>query len=373
MTYEQDRFKQIYQTIQAKFPELPDCEVALTQQSLDGAAFYQGRGQDNKARFLLSNTKLYDSTVWHESGHALADVWGNARGPEFWRARGFPGSWDAQLEKTIRLSNSTSPWDKAKVWASNPGEMWCEAFAATYVDGYAERTETFGVLLNKDKMRSFYESATVPISVQLNDAATTTAEWRGPLPGSNFMPGRDGALLDRIVLHHMDGTLAGTHAHFTNPSSQVSAHFGIGRDITVQWVSTGDTAYHAGVWGMNLRSIGIEVEDLGRDEYTDGQYTRAAQLLRDLASTHGIPLDRIHVIGHREVVATACPGTLDIDRIVEEAGGQIDMTRDEVKAVVNEALAEFGLDPDTFKFIKDRLAFDAHHKHDAETSEPKGS
>ena len=40
-----------------------------------------------------------------------------------------------------------------------------------------------------------------------------------------------------------------------------------------------------------------------------------------------------------------------------------EMDKDAIKAAVIEALADFGLDADTFLFIKKRLAVDAHHQH----------
>lgn len=40
-----------------------------------------------------------------------------------------------------------------------------------------------------------------------------------------------------------------------------------------------------------------------------------------------------------------------------------DMDKDAIKAAVVEALSDFGLDPNTFNFIKERLAKDAHHQH----------
>ena len=278
-------------------------------------------------------------------------------------------------------------------------EVFAEHFARAYVDGYDGRNkpELVGLIpFDAAKMRAFCEQAkdwvanlgqptpeakvvtSVPVArgvpqtegagdETFQPASTTperAPEWRGPLPGSNFMPGRDGTLIDRIVLHHMDGTLAGTHAHFTNPTTKVSAHFGVGRDITVQWVSTGDTAYHAGNFDVNMRSIGIEVEDMGRDEYTEAQYLALIQLVKDLATTHGIPLDREHVIGHRQVVTTTCPGTLDVDRVVRDAGGD-DMDDQRVREIIQEEVRA------TIESIKAELGKQAHHTH--KTGEPEAA
>src|SRR5271166_959556 len=82
------------------------------------------------------------------------------------------------------------------------------------------------------------------------------AQWRGPVPNQ----GGPFTAAPRLgVLHIMEGTLAGTDSWFKNPSSQVSAHFGIGKDGTVyQWVDTAFVAWH--VASDNGFAIGIEHE-----------------------------------------------------------------------------------------------------------------
>lgn len=71
------------------------------------------------------------------------------------------------------------------------------------------------------------------------------AEWRGPLPGSNYAPGQMGTVIG-VTVHHMDGSFASADASFHNPDRGASAHFGISYDgHVVQWVDTADVAYHA--------------------------------------------------------------------------------------------------------------------------------
>jgi hypothetical protein len=55
-----------------------------------------------------------------------------------------------------------------------------------------------------------------------------------------------------------------------------------------------------------MHSIGIEHEGYlahGHRWYTDEQYRASAKLVRYLAATFGIPLDRDHIIGHEEIPA----------------------------------------------------------------------
>lgn len=145
----------------------------------------------------------------------------------------------------------------------------------------------------------------------------------------NYMDGRQGKTVGLVVIHTMVGSLLSASGRFGDPSAQVSAHYGIDLDGAVyQWVDEDSTAYHAGDWGVNLRSVGIEHADDG--DYNgvrpDALYTASAELVRDICTRRGIPIDRTHIVGHREVHATACPDALDIDRIVREAaGGEEDM------------------------------------------------
>ena len=68
-----------------------------------------------------------------------------------------------------------------------------------------------------------------------------------PVLSPNFTQGRRTYRPEAIVIHVMDGTLKGTDGWFSSPLSQVSAHYGIGRNGEVhQYVEEIDTAWHAG-------------------------------------------------------------------------------------------------------------------------------
>ncbi len=98
----------------------------------------------------------------------------------------------------------------------------------------------------------------------------------------NFGPRPKTAVVDTIVVHStVIPTLGATTSAFQRASSQVSAHFTIGKDGSiVQNLSTFDRAWHAGVGedvtgrkGVNDWSIGIELVNLndGNDPYPDAQ------------------------------------------------------------------------------------------------------
>jgi N-acetyl-anhydromuramyl-L-alanine amidase AmpD len=151
----------------------------------------------------------------------------------------------------------------------------------------------------------------------------------------NFSLGRGGRKPDVIVIHIMAGTLAGSDAWFRNPTSGVSAHYGVSlTGKVVQWVQDGDTAWHAGTvhkptaalvkerlpTNPNKYSLGIECEGTGKEDPPATQMDALVGLVKQLATVHHIPLDRKHIIGHREIRSDkTCPGKIDVDEVVRRA------------------------------------------------------
>ncbi len=129
-----------------------------------------------------------------------------------------------------------------------------------------------------------------------------------------------------IVLHTMAGSLAGTLAHFQNPSSNVSSHYGIGKKGEIhQYVKETDGAWTNGRvikptsnqiiqrrGNPNRYSITIEYE--GKDyggTIIEPQYQAGLFLIRDIALRWNIPLTREYIIGHYEIDSVNkinCPG-----------------------------------------------------------------
>ena len=145
-------------------------------------------------------------------------------------------------------------------------------------------------------------------------------EWRGPVPSSNYTVGRDGNAVTLIVDHWTVVMFEAAIRRFLNPASILSAHYVIGQDGRItQLVSEDDTAYHAGVYAVNLRSIGIEHEAGPAMAPTDALYAASAGLHAEIASRHRLDL-RVGatVLPHHAIVPTECPGSLDLDRIVRD-------------------------------------------------------
>jgi N-acetyl-anhydromuramyl-L-alanine amidase AmpD len=140
------------------------------------------------------------------------------------------------------------------------------------------------------------------------------------LPDTNY--GTSRSTIDRIVLHTMVGTVSSANSRFCSYGTQVSAHYGIGLNGKINhWLEETLTAYHAGDYAMNLRSIGIEHEDGGNynGPRTPSLYATAAKLVADICKFYGIPCDRTHILKHNEIIPTGCPDALDVDRIVRDA------------------------------------------------------
>lgn len=135
----------------------------------------------------------------------------------------------------------------------------------------------------------------------------------------NYTKGRQGKKVEKIVLHWIVGKLAAADITFQNKTRGTSAHYAIGGEEVHQYVKEEDTAYHAGDWDVNTRTIGIEHEGGPNLAITEATYKTSGYLVSQIVRRYNIPLDRAHIIGHKEVKSTQCPGSLDIDRVISEA------------------------------------------------------
>jgi N-acetyl-anhydromuramyl-L-alanine amidase AmpD len=157
------------------------------------------------------------------------------------------------------------------------------------------------------------------------------------VPASNHTVGRGGSAVELIVDHWTVVMFEGAIRRFKDPASILSAHYVIGSDGRIaQLVSEDDTAYHAGVFSVNQRSIGIEHEAGPAMPPSDALYGASARLHADIASRHGLALEvGATVLPHHAIVPTECPGTLDLDRIVREALEEDDMFTEEDRRKLN--------------------------------------
>ena len=127
--------------------------------------------------------------------------------------------------------------------------------------------------------------------------------------GSDHMTRGRTRVIDRIVVHYT-GTTASARNNATyfsrNENQGASAHYFVD-DITpeiYQSVAEGDTAWHAGNWDMNCRSIGIEVVSAGED-FSEVEIAKLTWLVQKLMAKYGIGASG--VIRHYDVTGKLCP------------------------------------------------------------------
>ena len=139
---------------------------------------------------------------------------------------------------------------------------------------------------------------------------------QNPATSANYTEGRT-ANVDKIVIHHAATTdFDGIGRTFQYAGSQVSAHYGVGRDNNVdQYVQDEDTAWAVGNWAANCSSISIENVNLsgGPDWAIDERTVNTlVELVADLARKHGLGQLEFgrNFFGHHDFKQTACPGQL---------------------------------------------------------------
>jgi N-acetylmuramoyl-L-alanine amidase len=110
-----------------------------------------------------------------------------------------------------------------------------------------------------------------------------------------------------VIIHHtaQDST-AQTLKTFTLTKTQVSAHYVIGRDgQTYHMLNDYLRAWHGGVarWGgisdINSVSIGIELDNNGREPFQEAQLASLFKVLASLKRTYNIPA--ANFIGHGDI------------------------------------------------------------------------
>lgn len=134
--------------------------------------------------------------------------------------------------------------------------------------------------------------------------------WYG---SPNFTPGRTD--VEYVVIHWMDGYLAGADATFQNTVRQTSAHYGVEDDTIHQYVDEANTAWHAGNWDANTRSIGVEHSAMPGRDASDSTYASTIWLITGICQRYGLD-PAVAILPHQHFTSTDCPGTMDLPRII---------------------------------------------------------
>lgn len=119
---------------------------------------------------------------------------------------------------------------------------------------------------------------------------------------------------DMVVLHHTGGNDIDASAeqihgwHIKNGWAGIGYHFVIRKDGTIER-GRPEWAVGAHASGENDHTIGIHLSgDFLQAKPTAEQIEKCAMLIANLSADYGFSIDREHVLGHGELMATDCPG-----------------------------------------------------------------
>lgn len=120
----------------------------------------------------------------------------------------------------------------------------------------------------------------------------------------------------RIIIHHTGGADIDAYAEQIHQWHLNADYAGIGYHFVIR--KSGEVERGRPVWavgshayGANNDSIGIHLSgDFTYNKPTHEQIESCALLIANLCAEYNIPIDRKHIIGHRETIETACPGNM---------------------------------------------------------------
>lgn len=172
-----------------------------------------------------------------------------------------------------------------------------------------------------------YDNKTGAINHKGEIYSGLTTHFNPNIMYSNLTPGvvkYDRMKIDRIVIHHNATTSKNVamETWYERNGNWTSAHYEIaGNEI---WGCVGEQycAFHSGDKTMNRRSIGLEhVNATGAPNWTisEATYQTSARLIADICKRYSIPIDTRHIIPHKQVSATECPGGIDMSKLIRMA------------------------------------------------------
>lgn len=129
----------------------------------------------------------------------------------------------------------------------------------------------------------------------------------------NKFASRQGRAVTRVIVHHWAGT-AGGDTRLVDPDADVSANYILYSDGTlVGQVPEEYRAWTSGSWEIDAGSITVEIQNSGNGgdwPVSDKAIAKLTSLIADVGRRYGWGSIAFgaQVRGHREFVATACPG-----------------------------------------------------------------
>lgn len=142
-----------------------------------------------------------------------------------------------------------------------------------------------------------------------------------------------GGGVDMFIVHHAATTSeSAVLSMMSTGSRQVSANYVVNGKSLIGVVPEEFRAWTSGSAQFDGRAITVETvnDRVGQTDMSwtisEDSYQSLAKLIADCSTRYGFPLDRDHVVGHRELYSrwgagysTACPSGINLDRLVEMA------------------------------------------------------
>lgn len=177
--------------------------------------------------------------------------------------------------------------------------------------------------------------------------------------------------IDRIVIHHNATTNKNVaiNTWLAGGAAQTSAHYEVADNEIIGTVGENVSAWHSGNYDMNARSIGIEHKNAtGAPTWTisEATYASSAKLIADICKRYGFKPDATHIIPHKQVHATACPGGINMSKLIKMAqkvytGGKVSEGSSKPALKPSSAIQQFKNAGNAFTatkpFTLDKIAF----------------
>lgn len=161
-----------------------------------------------------------------------------------------------------------------------------------------------GEVIELPAHRDLPPSLTIDVSFKVHTNAGAQfagAQWIPTSCTNKCTLGRAGNAVKYVVIHDTEGGWNASVATLQNDPDK-SVHYIVGEDGKVaQFVTEETTAWHAGNFSYNQRSVGIEHVGYATKPFPEAEYAASAKLVDYLLTKYNLPRDREHVIGHDQI------------------------------------------------------------------------
>ncbi|TDN83476.1 N-acetylmuramoyl-L-alanine amidase [Salegentibacter sp. 24] len=160
------------------------------------------------------------------------------------------------------------------------------------------------------KTNKMYKKQAKAYSKELQQLPTPENQKESALDYGDYWVGTTNFNLRKpnyVIIHHTaQDSVRQTLNTFTLPKTQVSSHYVISKNGEIyHMLNDYYRAWHGGVgkWGnntdLNSSSLGIEIDNNGKEEFTEVQILSLIELLKEIKEKYNIPAENF--IGHSDI------------------------------------------------------------------------